>query len=431
MSADGVEPQGLSVKRRFRWRSILGPGLVTGAADDDPSGIATYSQAGAQFGTGLLWSIVITYPLMVAIQLISARIGRVTGKGLIANVREFYPPWLSVALVGLLLLANTLNIAADIAAMGESLQLIVGGPSLAYAVGFGMLCVLLEVFIPYHRYEALLKWLTMSLFAYVLVILVLHVDWVSVLRATFLPSLSLQPDYLITVVGLFGTTITPYLFFWQASQEVEEMAKTGDAGALRDQPSDGNQDLTRIWWDTIFGMGFSNIVSFCIILAAALTLNAHGITDIATSGQAAEALRPIAGAAAFFLFAAGIIGTGLLAVPVLAGSAAYAAAEAMHWHEGLELKLLQARGFYAILAAATLIGTALCFVPIDPIRLLFYAAVINGVIAVPVMATMMLIVSREVIMKAYAAPNWLRVGGWLATALMAVAVLAMFASLVF
>ncbi|MBE0620009.1 MAG: divalent metal cation transporter [Burkholderiales bacterium] len=407
----------------------LGPGLVTGAADDDPSGIATYSQAGAQFGYGMLWSVLFTLPLMIGIQIVSARIGRVTGHGLAANIREHYPPWLLHGVVGLLLVANTINIAVDLGAMAAALRLLIGGSPHLAIVAFAMVSLGLQIFIPFPRYAPILKWLTLTLFAYVATAFVVHVSWGEVLWRTFVPPVGLSADYLLTLVAVFGTTISPYLFFWQASQEVEEQRAGPGEAPLRDAPGQARAHLNRIKLDTYVGMAFSNSVAFFIMLTAAATLNLHGITDIQSSAQAAEALRPIGGEFAFALFAAGIIGTGMLAVPVLAGSAAYAVAESFRWPIGLGLRLAEARGFYAILTVATLVGVGLNFTSIPPVRALIWSAVINGVISVPIMAVMMLMAVRPEIMGRFTIKRELRILGWLATLIMALAVAAMFYAL--
>ena len=407
----------------------LGPGLITGAADDDPSGIATYSQAGAQFGFGMLWTVIFTYPLMVGIQTVSARIGRVTGLGVAANIKKRYPRWLLYTLVSLLLVANTINIAADIGAMGAALHLLVGGPTHGHAVVFGVASLLLQVFMPYPRYAPLLKWMVLALFAYVATVFVINVPWLEVLTRIVWPRIELRAEYVTMVVAVFGTTISPYLFFWQASQEVEEQRAVKGDEPLLDAPDQAVQALWRIKVDTYIGMGFSNLVAFFIMLTTAVTLYAHGVTDIQSSAQAAEALRPVAGDFAFFLFAAGIIGTGMLAIPVLAGSAAYAVAETFDWRSGLALKPIEARGFYAIIAAATLIGVAIDFTPIDPIKALLWSAVINGVIAVPVMVVMMLMAVQPQVMGRFVIKRELTILGWFATGVMAIAVIAMFAML--
>jgi Mn2+/Fe2+ NRAMP family transporter len=405
----------------------LGPGFITGAADDDPSGIATYSQAGAAFGYGTLWTMIFTYPLMVGIQIISARIGCVTGEGLAANIRRHHPAWLLHGIVGLLLFANIINIAADVSAMGAALKLLVGGPAHLYAIAFGLLCIILQTFVPFERYSPLLKLMTLALFSYVATVFTVHVPWARVLRNTAFPSVTLNAQYLIVVVAVFGTTISPYLFFWQASEEVEEQLlrhaaplKSGGLGAL--------EQLKRITMDTSLGMGFSNTVAFFIILTAAVTLNAHGITDIQTSAQAAEALRPLAGDFTFWLFSAGIVGTGLLAVPVLAGSAAYAVAEAQQWPSGLGVSPAAAKGFYSIIAMSTILGVALNFSPIDPIKALFWSSVVNGVIAVPVMVMVMLTATRTDVMGPFVIGRKLKILGWTATIVMMAAVIAMCAT---
>jgi NRAMP (natural resistance-associated macrophage protein)-like metal ion transporter len=403
----------------------LGPGIITGAADDDPSGIATYSQAGAQFGLNMLWTTLITFPLMVGIQIVSARIGRVTGEGLAANIRRLFPRWVLLVVVSLLVVANTINIAADIAAMGEALQLVVGGGEHGHAVVFGVLSLLLQVFIPYQRYVRVLKWLTLSLLAYVAVAFSVHIDWPATIRQSLAPDLSFNPEFVAVVVAVFGTTISPYLFFWQASQEVEELRAGNGSSSLASTPEDAWVHMRRIKVDTYVGMGFSNLIAFFIILSAALTLHVAGITQIQTSAQAAQALRPIAGDFSFLLFSLGIIGTGMLAVPVLAGATAYAVADSFGWRQGLDRKLFEATEFYAIIAFATLGGLLLDFTPIDPIKALFWSAVINGVIAVPIMIVMMLMAGRADVMGPFVIKRRLKFLGWLATAAMALAVVTM------
>jgi NRAMP (natural resistance-associated macrophage protein)-like metal ion transporter len=402
----------------------LGPGLITGAADDDPSGIATYSQAGAQLGFALGWTVVLTLPLMIGIQMISARIGRVTGHGLASNIRRHYPAPVLYAVVVLLFVANTINVAADIAAMAESVHLVAGGPTQLYAVAFGTVCLGLEVFMSYRKYVRYLKWLTLALFAYVGVVLSVDVPWGEVVAGIALPRMELSAAAVTLVVAIFGTTISPYLFFWQAAQEVEEAASAASGGKRANAASTGRQ-LRRIEFDTIAGMTFSNLIALAIIVSAAATLHPAGITHIETSAQAAEALRPVAGPFAFVLFCLGIVGTGMLAVPVLAGSAAYAVAETFRWKHGLDLKPHQARGFYAIVAVATAGGVLLNFIGIDPIRALVWAAVINGVAAVPIMAVMMLLATDSRVLGKFAVRSWLKVAGWLAMATMAAAVAAM------
>ncbi len=405
--------------------ALLGPGLLTGASDDDPSGIGTYSQVGAQFGYGLLWTMVFSYPLMVAVQLVCARIGRVTGKGLAGNLREHYPRWALYPLVFLLLVANTINIGADLGAMGEASALLLPGPAAGYTVGIGLLSVALEVLVPYHRYVRVLKWLTLALLAYVATVFVVHIDWGRVLHDTLLPRLAFGHAEVTAMVAIFGTTISPYLFFWQASQEVEDMDACAEDRPLLEAPRQAAAQLHRIDVDTYLGMGASNLVAFFIILTTAATLHAHGVRDIDSAAQTAQALKPVAGPFAFALFALGIVGTGMLAVPVLAGSAAYAVGETMQWKSSLESKPGQARGFYAVVAVATLAGTAMNFVHVNPIKALFWTAVLNGVIAVPMLAAVMLVAARGKVMGRFAISGRLRAMGWITTAVMAACATAM------
>jgi NRAMP (natural resistance-associated macrophage protein)-like metal ion transporter len=408
------------------WGEKLGPGLITGAADDDPSGIATYSQAGSQFGYNILWTALVTYPLMVAIQMISARIGRASGHGLATNIRRHYPMWLLYGTVILLLTANTINIAADLSAMGAAVNLVVGGPARLYIFGLAVFSILLQVFIPYTRYVKLLKWMTLALFAYVGIIFAVKVPWDTVALRTLMPHISWSSEYITTVVAVFGTTISPYLFFWQASQEVEELHAKEEQHALKRDPGQGPSNLKRIRLDTVIGMGFSNVIAFFIVLTAAATLHAHGITNIQTSSQAALALKPIAGEFAFMLFSIGIIGTGLLALPVLAGSAAYAMAGTFKWPNSLESKPQLAKPFYAVIVLACVVGIAITFTPIDPIKALYWSAVINGVVSVPIMVLLMFMVMNRKIMGEFVASISLRILGWLATGVMGVAMLGMF-----
>ena len=407
-----------SIMRKLRLSKWLGAGLVTGAADDDPSGIATYSQAGAQYGFGLLWTIVLTYPLMAAIQMVSARIGLVTGRGLAANMQRFYPNKITLPLLFLLLIANTINIAADLAAMSDALKLVIGGPREFYAIMIGMACLALQIFIPYHYYVHILKWLTLSLFAYVGTAFASQIDWTQVARETFLPHISFDAHYVLLVIGVFGTTISPYLFFWQASEEIEDIRVNSKRYPLLEAPQQASSQLKRIKLDTVIGMGFSNIISFFIILTTAATLFSAGLHNIQTSAEAAAALRPIAGEFAFILFAMGIIGTGLLAIPVLAGSAAYAMAELMHKPASLSFKPAAAKHFYAIIAISTLIGVLLDFSGIDAIKALLWSAVINGIVAVPLMFALMHMSSKSSLMGNFTVQGTTRVLGWLATLLM-------------
>ena len=407
---------------------MLGPGLITGASDDDPSGIATYSQAGAQFGYSMCWLMLVTWPLMAAIQEISARIGRVTGKGIAANLREHYSVWLLRPIVALLLVANFINLGADLGAMGDALRLLIGGPRGLYVILFAAACTTLEIFSSYERYVRVLKWLTLSLFAYVAVALIVQVPWGEVGYSTVVPRILWQTDYLTVIVAVLGTTISPYLFFWQASEEAEEERVDPNAHPLTEAPREATREIRRIEIDTYLGMGLSNVVAFFIIVTTAATLHAHGVTNVQTSEQAAEALRPIAGDFAFIVFALGILGTGLLAVPVLAGSSAYALAEAMQWRAGLSRSPQEAKRFYATIVAGTLIGIGINFVGVDPIKALFWTAVINGVVAVPLMAVMMIMTMQPRVMGRFTLPRPLWAVGWLSTAAMAVAVAVMFAT---
>jgi len=407
------------------WFRRLGPGLITGAADDDPSGIATYSQAGAQFGVNMLWTVVLTFPLMAAIQGICARIGRVTGEGLAANMARALPRPLVHGIVLLLFVANTVNIGADIAAMGAAARLVLGWGETLFAVLFAAGSLILQVFVPYHRYVHVLKWLTLALFAYVGVLFAVRIDWWAVALGTVWPQIAWTQEAFTVVVAVLGTTISPYLFFWQSAEEVEDETLSG-AGSLLDHPEDAPAELGRIDFDTYIGMALSNLIAFFIILTTAVTLNKAGITDIATSARAAEALRPIAGEFAFFLFSLGIIGTGLLALPVLAGSAAYAVGELRGWRIGLEQRPQNAKAFYGVIALAFALGLLMLFLPIDPIKALFWSAVLNGVIAVPLMAAAMFVVSNRKRLGRFVAPLGLRIMGWLATVVMAAAALAMF-----
>jgi NRAMP (natural resistance-associated macrophage protein)-like metal ion transporter len=410
----------------------LGPGLITGAADDDPSGIATYSQAGAQFGFSMLWTVLITYPLMVGIQMVSARLGCITGRGLAANVKSVFPRSVLYGIVGLLLMANTINIAADIAAMGEALRLLLGGSAHLYSVAFGVLCLVLQVFLRYAAYVRYLKWLTLALLSYVAVVFTVHVHWGQVVSEMVVPRLVLDHNTITMIVALFGTTISPYLFFWQAAQEMEDLravtARNGGGSLLPHAAEVARRHLRRIRLDTYVGMGFSNLIAFFIILSTAATLHAAGIVDIQSSAQAAEALRPLGGQTTFLLFSLGIIGTGMLAVPVLAGSAAYAVSESFDWKSGLDMKVQEALEFYGIIAIATVGGVALNFTHLDPMRALVWSAEINGVIAVPIMVIMMLLASREDIMGRFVIRPRLRGLGWAATVVMAVTVVGMIAT---
>ena len=413
---------------RFRRKLVgsleeLGPGLVTGAADDDPSGIATYSQAGAQFGYGLMWTMVLCYPLMSAVQLVSAHIGRVTGAGLANNLLSSFSRQFVGLLIGILLIANIINIGADLSAMGEAARLVVGGGEHLFVILFAVLSTLLQLFVPYRRYASILKWLTLSLFAYVAVLLVVRTDWSAALVGLVLPT-NLGRNALVTIVALLGTTISPYLFFWQSSQEAEEIA-TSRHKPIKQEPRSATKQFRRMRLDTLTGMAFSNLIALAIIMAAAATLHRQGITQIGSAADAAQALRPVAGQFAFALFAIGIVGTGFLAVPVLAGSGAFAVAEIFGWQEGLEYQPRQAAGFYSIIVLASFIGALIDWSPIDPMRALFWSAVLNGLAAVPLMIAMMVVVSRHKVMGRFTATRPLLVLGWTATAVMTLAAVAM------
>lgn len=404
----------------------LGPGLITGAADDDPSGIATYSQAGAQFGLDMLWTAVVNFPLAAAVQLICARVGRVTGRGLTANLRDILPSWLVAVLVLSLFVANTVNIGADLAAIGAAARLLLGWGEIAFTVLAALISTYLQLFVPYHRYVRYLKWLTLVLLSYAGIVFSVHIDWGEVATRTVLPRLPMTASWLTVLVAVFGTTISPYLFFWQSSEEVEEM-QLKKRPPLRDgAAAAATRELRRQRADTFAGMVLAHLVFFFIVLTTAVTLHQSGITNIQSSAQAAEALRPIAGQFAFLLFSLGILGTGFLAIPVLAGSTAYAAAELMSWSQGLEKPVPDAKGFYAVIAGSMLIALAVIFSPLDPIKALFWTAVLNGVISVPILGATMVLASRKETMGWFVAPLWQRVMGWTATALMGAGAVGMF-----
>ncbi len=423
----------MNATRMSQFTDRLGPGLITGAADDDPSGIATYSQAGSQFRFGLVWTLLLTTPLMIGIQMLSARIGWVTGEGLAANIAKVCPRWLTIVLVSLLVVANTINIAADIGAMAEAVRLLAGGRAVLYILGFGALSVLGQVYFSYERTVRILKWLTLALFSYFAVILSVSVPWKDAIREslqpwTYFPAGVSQSDYAGMVVAVLGTTISPYLFFWQAAQEVEDNHRRPAAARLRLHPEYAAEHLSRIKQDTYVGMLFSNAIALCIVVATAVTLNQHGITNIQSSSQAAEALRPVAGEFAFAVFALGIIGTGLLAVPVLAGSAAYAVSEVFGWKAGLSHGFHEARGFYLIIVAATAVGTLMSSLEVDPIKALVWSAIVNGVISVPIMVVMMWIGQSEPIMGTLTMSRRHRIFGWSATLVMGLAVIVLAAT---
>lgn len=416
VSGESHDPVVGSSKPRFL--SILGPGLITGASDDDPSGIATYSQAGAQLGFGISWIMLFSYPLMAAAQEISARIGRTTGHGIAGNLRKNYPAWVLHAIVILLAISNTINLGADLGAMGDVAEMLTGGPHLLYVLLFGVVCGSLQIFMRYSRYVAVLKWATVSLFAYFGTVIMVKVPWGEFATGFFIPHITFSAEFFSIVTAVLGTTISPYLFFWQSSQEAEDERVKPYRHPLKDAPQEGKHALHRIKIDTYVGMGFSNLVALAIIVTTAATLHANGVTDIQSSQQAAEALRPVAGNFAFAIFALGIIGTGMLAVPVLAGATAYAIGESRRWKVGLARKPMEARAFYLILAIATLVGIIINFTPVNPIKALYWAAIANGIVSVPVMTIMMMMSANRKVMGEFVVRGPLRYVGWLATGVM-------------
>ncbi len=428
---DSPDPSGGGLLRKVA-RAIaahplasFGPGLITGVADDDPSGIATYSQAGAQFGLNMLWTMPLCYPLMSAVQLMCAQIGRVTGKGLAANIKTAFPPLVLRGVVVLLLIANTLNIAADVAAMGEAGELVTGINRHVMTLGFVALTLGLQIGVAYHRYVFYLKWLTLSLLAYAAVVFTVHVPWGEVALRTLSPHFALNATSAAMIVAVFGTTISPYLFFWQASEEVEDLHRRRGRSLKAHDAAIAQHELRRIRWDTWSGMAFSDLAAFFVILATAVTLHAKGITDITTAAQAAAALRPLAGQFAFVVFTTGLIGVGLIGVPVLAGSGAYAAAEAMGWKSGLERGINREPGFYGVIAVSVLLGLGIQYSPISPMKALVWSAVINGMVAVPLLAVICLLIGKRTVMGEYTGNRWLIATGWLTTVMMGAAALCM------
>lgn len=397
----------------------LGPGFITGASDDDPSGIATYSQTGAQFGYGQLWVALWSIPFMVVIQEMCGRIGMVTGTGLAGVIRRHYSKKLLYGAVLLLLIANTINIGADLGAMASSAQLLIGVPFVVLLIGMTILTLVLEIFVSYKTYAQFLKYLTLSLLAYVVTLFVVRQPWGEIAWNTFVPHVTLTKEYVMNIVALLGTTISPYLFFWQADEEVEEQVASGKLQSMGvGIPQIAAGDMKAMRNDTIRGMSFSNLITFFIIATAASTLGAHGITDINTADDAAKALQPLAGNFAEMLFAVGIVGTGLLAVPVLAGSASYAISETFQWEGGLSLKLKQAHGFYGIITVATLAGLLINFSMIPPFKVLYYSAMLNGLLAPPLMIVILLIGNNKNIMGKYVNNGWSNGLGWLITVVM-------------
>jgi Mn2+/Fe2+ NRAMP family transporter len=411
--------------RSVAQKEQLGPGWITGAADDDPSGIATYSQGGAQFGLGLTWTLVLTFPLMAAIQLVSAHIGRVTGRGLAYNMAKIMPRWLVISLVTLLFIANTINVGADMSAMGAAAELVFGRGQHTFTIVFAAVSLLLQMFISYQKYARFLMVLTLSLFSYVALVFSLHVDWSAVGLSVIGASAVVSKDAAITVVAIFGTTISPYLFFWQSAQEVEEVEHHANEKPLLEDPDEAPGAFAHMRVDTIVGMALSNLVALAIMISTAATLHAAGKTDIATAADAAQALQPLAGNFAFLLFSLGIIGTGLLAIPVLAGSAAYAVGDTRGWKMSLDDKPWEAVGFYSVIGLAVVLGLAIDYSGFDPMKALFWSAVVNGVIAVPLMVAMMVVVGSRKLMGQFTAKIGLAGLGWLSTAVMAGATVAM------
>lgn len=410
---------------------VIGPGFITGASDDDPSGIGTYSQTGAQFGYSQLWTMFFAFPFMIVVQEMCGRIGMVTGKGIAVIVRDHYAKWILYISVFLLLVANTINIGADLGAMASSGQLVFHIPFIFWLIVMTVITILLEIFVPYPAYAKILKYLTFSLFAYFAVAFIVHQDWTKILVATVIPSFSFSKDYIMNIVALLGTTISPYLFFWQADEEVEEEVQNKRLKAMGvGIPRLFKKDIREMRLDTFAGMFFSQIVTFFIIVSTASTLHVHGIFNIVTADQAAEALRPFAGEWAFLLFALGVVGTGFLAVPVLAGSAAYAIAETFHWKEGLARKLKQAYGFYGVIAFATLAGLLVNFTPIKPFQMLYYTAIVNGVVAPPLMILIMFIGNNKTIMGEHTNSKFSNIFGWIITVAMGLSALALLWSFV-
>lgn len=412
-TAAGTKPDG-----EVPWYKLMGPGLVTGAADDDPSGIVTYAQAGAQFGNGLLWSVLLTLPLMIAIQLVCARLGRISGRGVVANIRRHQSRPIAYGFVVLLVVANTLNVGADLAAMGDALALVAGGSRWIYTVVFAAVSLALQLFVPYRKYATYLRWLSLSLLVYVAAMFLLHIDWREAAQAAVWPRFELSGSYLAMVVAVLGTTISPYLFVWQAACEVEEIGMDRAAQPLHDAPEQAREQFRRINVDTVAGMLVSAVIALCIMLTASYALHQAGVLDIDSSAAAAKALEPVAGKWAVLLFSLGIVGTGLLAVPVLAGSVGYAAAEALRWRRSLEDKPLSARYFYAVIAITMLIGTTLCWLPIEPAKMLVWSAILNGVAAAPAMVILQLMSRRKAVVGKFRTPALVHSLAWLATALM-------------
>lgn len=431
---ESVKKEIVTIERKFnRFLRITGPGLITGAADDDPSGIATYSQTGAQFGYGQLWTALFLLPFMIAVQEACARIGLVTGKGIVAVVKQYYTEKLAVGVVILVLIANTINIGADIGAMAAAARLIVPVNFVILTLSFTAFVLLLEIFTTYKVYARILKWLALALLSYLITAFIVREPWQTVLKATFIPHFEFSFAFLFIITGVIGTTISPYMFFWEANEEVEEER---EEHILRQKvlPKISWHHIKAMRLDNAMGMIVSNIVTWCIIVSTATVLHNHGITNIATSADAAKALEPLvhtfpnAGYIAKLIFSIGIIGLGLLAVPVLSGSASYAVSEAFNWRASLNYKLNRAHGFYGVITIATLIGLLINFVGIDPIKALVITAVINGVVAVPLIFLIAKIANNQKIMGEYKSGVLSNIFVWLTFAAMGVAAIAMFAT---
>jgi NRAMP (natural resistance-associated macrophage protein)-like metal ion transporter len=420
-------PRAVRDKQHASYLKTLGPGLITGASDDDPSGIGTYSAVGSTYGLALSWMSIYLLPMMIAVQETVARIGIVTQSGLARVIKRRYGRRVLYPLVGLLLLANTVNIGADIGAMVASLQLLVPVDFIAGVIGLTIVVTALEVFVPYHRYSHILKWLTLSLVAYILTGFVIKPDWLAVVRSVAVPHVQFDAGFLAAMVAVMGTTITPYLFFWQASEEVEQVQDENYLGDFRTTVL--GHEIREMRRDTYSGMAFSNVVMLFIIVTTAFVLNARGITNVDTAQKAAMALRPLAGSMESLLFTAGIFGVGLLAVPVLAGASAYAVAELFSWNEGLSERFLSARGFYWVIIASMVAGTALNLLGINPIKALYYAAILNGVIA-PILMFFIFKIGRDKrVMGPFVNPWWVNVWGWIVVVLMGASAVALFAFL--
>ncbi len=427
-SDQALHPSGQPNPRFVRdFFADLGPGLITGAADDDPSGISTYSVAGATLGYSCLWTALFSFPLMAAVQLMCAKLGMVSGRGLAGVIRLRYPPFILWIACLLLLVANTFNIAADLGGMGEAMQMVTGVSAFLWTPFFTVGILALLFISSYVTIARIFKWLTLVLFSYVLAALLSHPDWWTVVRSTFVPHVEWTSAYAAVLVGILGTTISPYLFFWQAAQEVEQEAHMGRDTALKRRGAT-KEELRRSKRDVLTGMFFSNLVMYFIILTTAATLHTHGITTIETARQAADALKPLAGPSAYWLFTLGLIGTGVLAVPVLAGSCAYTIAEASRWrHASLDQKPHTARKFYAVIACSMLVGLALNFAHLNAVKMLFWSAVLNGLLAPPLVVLVVLLTCDKRIMGEHVSSPWLRGLGWLCAAVMTAAGIAMVA----